>query len=212
MLDVEANLTETDFPVKIDCSALRYALQPIISLQNGACMGVEALVRGVDLLGFPSIDTFFDHLHRQGILFETDLQLRLLALRTFTRIPFHQQLRLFYNLDNRILCAPRYRPGLTQELLKPLGLQNRNICFEISEKHDVRLGGDRVLDLTRRYRRQGFQMAIDDFGTGYSGLRLLYEMETDLIKIDRFSSMVWHRTAAKGSLWNRSPGFATSCT
>ena len=35
-------------------------------------------------------------------------------------------------------------------------------------------------------KEQGLNIAIDDFGVGFSGLQLLYRVEPDYIKIDRF--------------------------
>ena len=36
------------------------------------------------------------------------------------------------------------------------------------------------------YQEQGYQIALDDFGTGFSGLKLLYYLDPNHIKIDRF--------------------------
>lgn len=39
-------------------------------------------------------------------------------------------------------------------------------------------------DIVQHYRERGFQTAIDDFGAGYAGLKLLADIQTDIVKLD----------------------------
>ena len=178
------NVNENEYTSFIE--GLSFAFQPIVDLQSGCCYGVEALLRGVEAKGYSTIASFFDDLHDQDVLFCVDLLLRNRALSLFTTIPFHQRLRLFYNLDNRIMIDTAYREGATWDLLDRHSLSGRHICFEVSERHSFQQMSANALEITRKYREEGFGVAIDDFGTGFSGLQLLYQLETDLIKIDRF--------------------------
>ena len=168
------------------CVALvDYAFQPIINIHTGVCYGVEALLRGQDCAGFQSIESFFDTAYSDTCLFGVDLLLREKALRKFSTIDFHRQIKLFYNVDNRVLLMPDYSPGFTSELLEGFGLSQNSVCFEISERHELVFCRE-TTEAFNAYKQQAYKIAIDDFGTGFSGLRLLYHSEPDFIKIDRF--------------------------
>ena len=162
-----------------------YAFQPIVNIHTGLCYGVEALMRGQEQAGFESITGLFDAARKDQNLFGLDLQLRNRAIQKFTTIYFHKKIKLFYNLDNRLLLMPDYVPGFTSELLSEYGLNYCSICFELSERHELNFGLE-----TRKafdaYKKQTYMIAIDDFGTGFSGLQLLYHSEPNFIKIDRF--------------------------
>ncbi|MFN3395049.1 MAG: GGDEF domain-containing protein, partial [Candidatus Thermochlorobacter sp.] len=59
------------------------------------------------------------------------------------------------------------------------------MSFELTERHrfsDL----TRALQLLKVTHAQSYKITIDDFGVGYSGMQLLYSIEPDFIKIDRF--------------------------
>lgn len=165
-------------------SCLDYAFQPIVNIYSGECYGYEALLRGVDGAGFASIHQFMDTAAESGLLHQVDLRLREIAVKKFSAIA-NGRAKLFFNLDNRLLCSRDYTPGETARILRRYGLTQERICFEISEKHEI-VPGCEMTDLLTAYRRQGFRIAVDDFGAGFSGLKLLYIAEPDFLKIDRF--------------------------
>ena len=167
-------------------AALDYAFQPIVSIYSGACLGYEALLRGWDDAGFASVQDLFDTAFAEQNLFLVELALREKAVQKFTGIQYHRKIKLFFNIDNRVLLMPDYSTGGTARILERFGLSPDTIVFELSEKHD--LGGNAAITDTSlsSYKRQAYKIAIDDFGTGYSGLQLLYSSEPDFIKIDRF--------------------------
>ncbi len=162
-----------------------YAFQPIINIHTGICYGVEALMRGHESAGFETIEDLFDAAYDEECLFGVDLLLRDRAIRKFAAIAFQNKVKLFYNVDNRVLLTPDYSPGATSELLEGYGLSRSSVCFEISEKHELVFCRE-TTDTFNAYKQQAYKIAIDDFGTGFSGLRLLYHSEPDFIKIDRF--------------------------
>jgi diguanylate cyclase (GGDEF)-like protein len=166
-------------------SCIDYAFQPILNIHSGLCSGVEALLRNQQEAGFETIDAFFDAAHEEQCLFGVDRLLREKAIRKFSQIDFHQKIKLFYNLDNRVLLNPDYVPGYTSELLRAFGLNQNALCFEISERHELQFGRE-IEKVFHAYKQQTYQIAIDDFGTGFSGMQLLYHSEPDFIKIDRF--------------------------
>jgi len=165
---------------------LDYAFQPIVSINTGVCLGLEALLRGWDAAGFASIQEIFDTAFVEKKLFHVELALREKAVRKFAGIPFHAKLKLFFNIDNRVLRMPDYSSGSTARILERFGIPPDTVVLELSEKHDLNSHAFSTDAALNSYRKQTYRIAIDDFGTGYSGLQLLYNSEPDFIKIDRF--------------------------
>ncbi len=162
-----------------------YAFQPIINIHTGVCYGVEALMRGHEEAGFGTIGGFLDAAFEERCLFGVDVLLRERAIRKFSTVGFRKKIKLFYNVDNRVLLMPDYSPGITSELLEGYGLSQSALCFEISERHELVFCRE-TTEAFNAYKQQAYKISIDDFGTGFSGLRLLYDSEPDFIKIDRF--------------------------
>ena len=164
---------------------LEIAFQPIVNIHTGRLYGVEALLRGVENIGFGSIAEFFDRVYRDNLLYSLDLALREKVFAKFVRIDGYEQIKLFINLDNRLLEMPDFSSGNTERLLKRYGVEREMVCFEISERYDI---GDAALleEILTHYRKEQYCIAVDDFGVGYSGYKMLYRSTPDIIKIDRF--------------------------
>lgn len=164
---------------------LDYAFQPIIYSQTGKIYAVEALVRGIQNINeLNSIDDLFNSAFNDDFLYDLDIQLREKAIKKFSNIPI-DNLKLFYNLDNRIIYNKNLSSGNTSKILKKYNLNKNNICFELSEKGTV-IEQNALSTMIQRYKQNGYSIAIDDFGIGVSGLKLLYFSEANVIKLDRF--------------------------
>jgi len=164
---------------------LDYAFQPIIHSHSGKIFAVEALIRNVhkvDYIG--TIQNLFDLAFEEDILYEIDLLLREKAIKKFSNINI-ENLRLFYNLDNRIIYNKTFAPGNTSKILAKYNLSKNTICFELSEK-GTHIEQNALSTMLQAYKKSNYQIAIDDFGIGVSGLKLLYFSEADIIKLDRF--------------------------
>jgi EAL domain-containing protein (putative c-di-GMP-specific phosphodiesterase class I)/GGDEF domain-containing protein len=164
---------------------LDIAFQPIVDIHSGTIYGVEALLRGTDILGFESIHAFFDSLFEDKVLYTFDVRLREKVIKKFCMIPEYENLKLFYNLDNRLLEMANFSKGNTSKILRRYKLDHKAIVFELSERNEI---GDMAhfTKLMQHYDHEGFSVAIDDFGVGQSGYKLLYHCTPDIIKIDRF--------------------------
>lgn len=164
---------------------LEYAFQPIVYAHTGKIYAVEALIRGVsDVAELNTIDDLFNLAFNDDYLYELDLQLREKAIGKFSKINI-DNLKLFYNLDNRIIYNKNYTKGNTASILEKYKLDKSSICFELSEK-GTSIEQNSLSLMLRNYKESGYSIAIDDFGIGVSGLKLLYFSEADIIKIDRF--------------------------
>jgi EAL domain-containing protein (putative c-di-GMP-specific phosphodiesterase class I)/GGDEF domain-containing protein len=164
---------------------LDVAFQPIVDIHSGELFGVEALLRGTDTLGFETIASFFDRLYEDNILYTFDLRLREKVIEKFCTIEGYERLKLFYNLDNRMLEMTDFSKGNTHRLLKRYNLDHKAIVFELSEHNEI-INLDHFTQLMHHYEDEGFCIAIDDFGIGQSGYKLLYHCAPNIIKIDRF--------------------------
>ena len=164
---------------------LDIAFQPILNIHTGKLFAVEALLRNTQDVGFKSIFSLFDSVYKENLLYSFDIALREKALLKFSKIKNFQSIKLFYNLDNRLFEMPNFTTGNTNKILQKLDIKKENICFEISERHEIPsdCNIEKVLD---HYKDENFSIAIDDFGVGYSGYKLLYDSTPNYIKVDRF--------------------------
>ncbi|QOP42408.1 EAL domain-containing protein [Sulfurimonas marina] len=164
---------------------LDIAFQPIVNIHTGKIYAVEALLRNFRDIGCKSIFEVFDMVYKENLLYGFDLALRRKALKKFSKIKNFENLKLFYNLDNRLFEMHNFAPGNTSEILKDLNIKQETICFEISERHEIsdKSGMERTL---QHYKNANFCIAIDDFGVGYAGYKLLFDSTPDIIKIDRY--------------------------
>ncbi|WP_424819977.1 EAL domain-containing protein [Salinisphaera sp.] len=162
-----------------------FAFQPIVSINSGRCYGVEALMRGWEDTGLKSIDAVLDFAHEHDLLIETDALLKRAAFEKFSRLTFGRDLRLFFNIDNRLFSSAAYNPRRTVWALERYKLQPSSVVLEVSERNHLNreAGSYRILE---KYRDSTVQMALDDFGTGFSGLSLLYDINPEYVKIDRY--------------------------
>ena len=171
-MDIFKLAAETDF-----------AFQPIVDTQTGVTYGFELLLRH-DSKKF-SIPGFFDAAFDQGVLHKVDLLLREKSFEKIKKIPFYKDVVFFYNLDNRLFLDEGYEAGKTESMIDSIDLPKDNICFEVSERHELKKK-KHFHDLFESYKNRSFLVAIDDYGSGHSGLKTLYNFEPDFIKIDRF--------------------------
>lgn len=190
---------------------LDIAFQPIVSIHTGKLYGVEALLRGVQEIGFHSIDAFFDRAYIAGVLYTLDLALREKVFKKFTAIENYNNIKLFINLDNRLLEMSNFSTGNTERLLKKYQLLKEMICFEISERHEI-VDPQVFEEILNHYKQGYYSIAIDDFGVGVSGFKMLYRSTPDIIKIDRFflgsipTDLKKRFLYAASSNWQRSSG------
>ena len=161
-----------------------YAFQPIVSI-SGKTFAFEALIRGTEDLGFKNIKDFFDFLADEKLLFLAECILRKRVLSKFVKIPFHKDVKLFYNYDPRVLEMPDYEDFKTDRLIARYKINNDAFCLEANEKNHYDFSSFSIATYERA-RRSGFNFALDDFGVANSNFQLLYHIKTDFIKIDRF--------------------------
>ncbi|RKP49548.1 EAL domain-containing protein [Trinickia fusca] len=182
---------------------LTSVFQPIFSLAHLRAVGYEGLLRAHDVFdcAVPPLDVF-GTAARQGELLHVDRLALALHLENFKMLGAEREW-LFLNVHAGALSDSYHEATFAAHLAR-LELTPRRIVLEVQEAHTQDL--DRLAEEVRRFREQGFLIALDDFGAGDSNLERIWQIDPDIVKIDRMMlSHAAHRTEAAAIL----PGFVT---
>jgi diguanylate cyclase (GGDEF)-like protein/PAS domain S-box-containing protein len=162
--------------------------QPIVSLQTGEVLEVEALVRwGHPERGLLDPDEFVPMAEESGLVVPMGEQvLREACLRAKEWQDAHPRLPplvMSVNLSARQLSRPDLADTV-EGILKETELNGSCLTLDITETIYVRaLAGN--TETLHRLRDLGARISIDDFGVGYSSLAYLKRLPADALKIDR---------------------------
>jgi diguanylate cyclase (GGDEF)-like protein/PAS domain S-box-containing protein len=161
--------------------------QPIVSLQTGAVLALEALVRWEHPERGPLDPVeFVASAEQSGLVVPMgERVLReacLRAKRWQERHPRTPPLVISANLSAKQLSRPDLAETV-ESILKETELEGRHLTLDITETVYVEAlaGNTAVLD---HLRGLGVKIALDDFGTGFSSLSYLKRLPADAIKID----------------------------
>ncbi|HVW49745.1 MAG TPA: EAL domain-containing protein [Trinickia sp.] len=180
---------------------LTSVFQPIFSLSHLRAVGYEALLRAHDIFDrpVPPLDVFGDAA-RQSELHYVDRLAQSLHLENFKTLHAEREW-LFLNIHAGAL-ADSYHEAALRAHLERLELSPRRIVLELQAVRAEDF--DKLADEARRFREQGFLIALDDFGAGDSNLERIWQLDPDIVKVDRMMlSQAAHRTQAAAIL----PGF-----
>jgi EAL domain-containing protein (putative c-di-GMP-specific phosphodiesterase class I) len=154
-------------------SALAMVFQPIVDLQDGSVVGVEALARISD--DPPrSPDQWFADAHAVGL----GAALELLAVRRALEALPELAPDVFLAVN---LSADTVLDDGLSEVLE--AVDGRRVVIELTEQRPV----DDYVSLVGALdalRYQGVRVAVDDAGAGYSGLHHILQLRPDIIKMD----------------------------
>ena len=166
---------------------LQLHFQPMVTLDDAAPVGVEALIRWQPpghLLHLPA--EFLELAEETGEILPIGRWViaegcrRVRAWQTRYDMP---DLRLYVNLSARQFRDPGLVPMIRSALARS-GMDAANLTLEITEGTLLTPGFETVQRIGE-LRALGLRLAIDDFGTGYSSLGYLHAFQIDELKIDR---------------------------
>jgi diguanylate cyclase (GGDEF)-like protein/PAS domain S-box-containing protein len=180
---------ETSLRRAIGTAELYLEYQPIVDLNSGRKVSVEALVRwNHPTLGPISPNEFIPIAEESGLIAIVGQWVLEEACRAMVkwrqtdprRAPDTISVNLSraeIALGNRLLVHIKNR-------LESIGLPPECLQLEVTEREVMR-NPESAHKLLLDFRRLGVRLAMDDFGTGTSSLSLLREYSFDTIKIDR---------------------------
>jgi len=166
---------------------LQLHFQPVVNLEDGSPVGLEALIRWQPkghLLHMPS--EFIELAEETGEILPIGRWViaegcrRVRAWQTLFDIP---DLRLYVNLSARQFRDPDLVPMIVAAIART-SMDAANLTLEITES-TLLTPGYETIQRIGELRALGLRLAIDDFGTGYSSLGYLHAFQIDELKIDR---------------------------
>jgi diguanylate cyclase (GGDEF)-like protein len=165
--------------------------QPIVRVDSGELIGVEALLRWQDP-GATNTGMLFPHdflplLEKSGLIVpvgrwvieETCRQ----AVAWSEAHPTLPPLFVTCNIGARQLAMPDFADTVL-EAISVTGVPARQLCLDITEQ-TLRYNGDGTWSALRRLKEAGIKLALDDFGTGAASLMALRDLNVDILRIDR---------------------------
>jgi diguanylate cyclase (GGDEF)-like protein len=178
---------------------LSLAYQPIVEIDGGRMMAVEALSRWTHPhFGVVSPAEFIPIAEETGTIVEIGAFVLERACRDALAWPAH--VRVAVNLS-----AVQFERGdlvaTVRGALERTGLPPQRLELEITES--ILIGNHaQVLDKLNRLHALGVHIALDDFGTGYSSLGYLNDFAFDKIKVDQsfVRDMHMHRNSKAASI------------
>jgi diguanylate cyclase (GGDEF)-like protein len=177
---------EADLRKAIEREELVLYFQPVVDLDDGAVVGVEALVRWEHpTRGLLLPIDFIPLAEDTGLI--VDVGRWVLATACRQTVAWQRELGpaapdwVSVNLSGRDLLEEELDRGVAAAL-EESGLDPARLTLEITETVIVQDGG-RALAQLERLKELGVRLAIDDFGTGYSSLRYLGRFPVDVLKV-----------------------------
>ena len=177
---------ETDLRQVLEAGELGLHYQPIVSVEGGETVGLEALARWVHPeLGFIPPDRFIPIAEESGLIIELDRFILLEASRQIAEwnTLLGTDLSISVNLSGQQFASASLIDNIGS-VLRETGLQPHLLHLEITETMLMQ-NSDRTQVILAQLRDLGVALHMDDFGTGYSSLAYLQRFDVDTLKIDR---------------------------
>ncbi|HEX5580161.1 MAG TPA: EAL domain-containing protein [Gemmatimonadaceae bacterium] len=180
---------EADLRRALERNELSLHYQPIVRLDTGIPIGVEALVRWQHPdRGAVSPGAFIPVAEDTGLIVSLGRWILREACEQArrwqsARAGVAPPLRVTINISGRQLQDASFVADV-RETLAATGVDATSLVLEITESVLMQ-HTEVVLERLRELKALGLSLAIDDFGTGYSSLGYLQRFPIDILKIDK---------------------------
>jgi diguanylate cyclase (GGDEF)-like protein len=169
----------------IERDELYVRYQPIVHLDTGDMVGVEALLRWHNpKLGEVYPDQFIPLAEETGLIHEMGEWVFRQACKDAIVWQHKRPLRLAINISPRQFSSPARFVETVLDTLEETGMPPSLLELEITEGA-LLIDLPEVTRLLEEFESLGMRLSIDDFGTGYSALGYLQRFPFDVLKIDR---------------------------
>jgi diguanylate cyclase (GGDEF)-like protein/PAS domain S-box-containing protein len=176
--------------------------QPIVELETGHIVGLEALVRWAHPeRGRLAPGAFISLAEETGMIVALGgwvLHIACAQAAAWQREFPQRALYINVNVSPRQLHDPEF-PALVAAVLRDSGLPGTQLVLEITE-NVLPDENQEMIDQLLALKALGVRVAVDDFGSGYSALSRLQAYPVDILKIDRSFIDGLGNDASKGQL------------
>jgi diguanylate cyclase (GGDEF)-like protein len=179
-------LLERMIRTALDNESIQLAYQPIIDLNSGLLVAVEALLRLTDEAGRPlPAQEVISAAEASGLIAELGRRVIQVAARQSAqwRADHGVLLPIAVNVSAAQVGQPAF-PRDILEAVEQAGVPPEALWIELTESVLLETGSHGMAQL-RELSDAGVPLAIDDFGTGYASLSLLHALPACTIKIDQ---------------------------
>jgi diguanylate cyclase (GGDEF)-like protein len=160
---------------------LRPVFQPIVDLRSGRILGFEGLIRPDPAGPLPDTAQLFAAAAASGRTVELDLACIEAVVQGARAIGPDRLLTL--NLSPRTLEVRDFDAAWLLQGLVRNGISPSRVIIELTEREEVDDIG-RLRQTFAALQQYGLRLAADDVGAGNAGLRLLSQVQFDIVKID----------------------------
>lgn len=160
---------------------LHAAYQPVVSLRTGKVVGFEGLIRLTEGSGFPDPTSLFMAAEATNRTIDLDVVCARTVLAGAGALGTDAYIAI--NVSPRTLESDAFSALEIVALARRHGIAATQLVVELTEREAVE-DLSKLQAAVETLRRHGVRIAIDDVGAGNAGLRLLSEVDFDIMKID----------------------------
>lgn len=181
----ESLLFETEMRMALDRHELALEYQPIVQLDDGAVVGIEALLRwDHPSRGRLPASAFIDRLERTPLMIDVSAWVIERACADLRWLVDGDGFdgRLWINVDGQCLRWASFADCVIAALSRQT-LDPRMLVLELTETASIEAAD--AAEVLATFSVLGITIAIDDFGTGFSSLSQLTKLPFGILKIDK---------------------------
>ncbi len=179
---------ESELRQALEQGQFALAYQPLVDMESGATLGLEALLRWRHpVRGLLAPDDFLEAAQESGLMPQIGRWVLGRACLDFAELMGGRAASgsgpaLHVNLSGHELAQPDLPQRVTQALAAA-GLAPERLVLEITET-EMTADPRSTLRVLEQLRAAGVRLALDDFGTGATSLSTLRQFPLNILKID----------------------------
>lgn len=172
----------------INSKSMYPVFQPVISLKDASVAGYECFIRfdAGDIAednSFFSPSNIFAQKKIEDNVWFLDKQCLKIAVKTARAIGLRK--KLFVNLNAASFYDKSFQKDYILRALQKYGIENTDVIIEISESDFDENTRSLICDEAEYLRSAGAKIALDNMGRKNFGMKNIYDLNPDYIKLDR---------------------------